>query len=282
MRMKRAWLIGSFGLSLLLGPTPVSAGWVIELISHNGGHTNKLQMTFQDNKMKSVTFGEKGSPENAVIFDVEAQTMTNIDYGRKQVMVGSTTDFKKMMEGAQSAMAKARKQMEAQMKNMPPEQRLMMEQMMKERMPAMAAQPQDCPEPPKTEIRATGDQETIAGFATSGYDVLENGQLKSQVWIAEDIAIRDEFDIAKMQQLAETMASTQPCQTRQQGGGFQNKGVWELTKQGFPARIVDKKGSDKTEIVSAERQTVAAEEFIAPKGFQTQSMKQMMKEGFPQ
>lgn len=279
MRMK--WVIGSLGLGVLLWALPVSAGWVIDLIAQNGGHTNKQQMTFQDNKMKSVTLGENGVPENAVIFNVEAQTMTNIDYGQKRVMVGSAKDFKQMMEGAQSVMANAMKEMQTQMKNMPPGQRQMMEQMMKERMP-MAAQSQDCPEPPKTEVRATGDEETIAGFATSGYDVLENGQLRSQVWIAEEITIQDEFDLAKMQQLAEALASAQPCQTRQQGGSFQNKGIWELAKQGFPARIVDKKDGDTTEIVSAEKRTVETEEFTAPKGFQTQSMKQMMKERFQQ
>ena len=267
---------------MLLGEMPASAGWVIDQVSQNGSDTDKQQMIFQDNKMKMVMFGENGAPENAVIFDVNAQTMTNIDYEQKRVMVGSATDFKKMMQGAQSVMANAMQQMQAQMKNMPPEQRRMMEQMMKDRMPAMAAQKQDCPEPPQTEVRANGDTETIAGFATLGHDILENGKLKSQIWIAEDISIRDEFDVAKMQQLAEAMASARPCHARQQSGGFQNKGMWELAKQGFPARIMNKKDGDTLEIVNAEKRTVAAEEFTAPTGFRTESMKKMMEEGFRQ
>ncbi len=276
-------VIWSLSIVTLLWTTSACAGWVIDQVSQDGASTEQQQMLFQDNKMKILTFDKSGAPENAVIFDVTAQTMTQVDYGRKRVIVGSTKDLKKMMKGAQNVMAEAMKKMQAQTQNMPPEQRKMMQQMMKDRMPAMTTAQPDCPEPPKTDVRATGEEATIAGYVTDGYDILQDGKVISQVWIAEDISVRDDFDVEKMQQLAEAMASARPCHARSDQAGFQDKGMWQLTKKGFPARIVDRKDGSEVKIIKAQNRTVTAQEIGYPTGFQIESMKNMMqREGLPQ
>jgi hypothetical protein len=259
---------------------------MIDQVSQDGADAEQQQMLFHDNKMKIVTFDTSGAPEDAVIFDVTAQTMTRVDYKRKQITVGSAKDLKKMRAGAQNVMAEAMKKMQAQMQNMPPEQRKMMEQMMKDRMPATTTAQPDCPESSKPEIRATGKEADIAGYAADGYDILQDGKVTSQVWIAEAIAIRDDFDVEKMQQLAEAMTSARPCHARSDEAGqsgFINKGMWQLTQKGFPARIVDKKNDSEVKITKAENRTVTAQEIGYPAGFQVESMKSMMqREGLPQ
>lgn len=273
--------LGSLSIVLLLWTSSAGAGWVIDQVSQDGADTEQQQMLFQDNKMKILTFDTSGAPENAVIFDVTAQTMTQVDYERKRVMVGSVKDLKMMMTGAQNVMAEAMKKMQAQMQNMPPEQRKMMEQMMKDRMPAMATAQPDCPEPPQTDVRATGEEARIAGYATDGYDILQDGKVTSQVWIAEDISVRDEFDVEKMQQLATAMASVRPCHDRSQAGqaNFQDKSMWQLTKKGFPARIVDRKDGSEVKIIKAQNRAVTAQEIGYPAGFHIESMKNMMQRG---
>ena len=279
-------VVGGLSIVALLWTTPASAGWVIDQVSQSGADTEQQQMLFQDNKMKILTFGTNGAPQDAVIFDVTAQTMTRVDYKRKQITVGSAKDLKKMMAGAQNVMAEAMKKMQTQMQNMPPEQRKMMEQMLKDRMPAATTAQPDCPESSQPEIRATGQEARIAGYATDKYDILQDGKVKSQIWIAEAISIRDDFDVEKMQQLAEAMASASPCHARsgQTGqSGFTGRGMWQLTQKGFPARIIDKKNGSEVKITKAENRTVTAQEIGYPAGFQVESMKNMMqREGLPQ
>jgi hypothetical protein len=89
-----------------------------------------------------------------------------------------------------------------------------------------------------------------------------------------------------MQQLAEAMTSARPCHARSDEAGqsgFINKGMWQLTQKGFPARIVDKKNDSEVKITKAENRTVTAQEIGYPAGFQVESMKSMMqREGLPQ
>ena len=74
------------------------------------------------------------------------------------------------------AASQAMLQIEAALKNIPPDQRPMVEQMMKQRMPG----PQ--PDLPSNELRQTGQREKRGDYPCVKYEVLRAGQLIRELW----------------------------------------------------------------------------------------------------
>ena len=161
--MKNGWMASSvtavlFLMSIPLGAGPASAGWVIDEetkgIEGEGRPPARHQAMLQANRMKRVMLGADGSPTHAFILDLDAETITTVDYKGRRYMSGTlqefvqmTTDAMKMAQDAQGQMGDAMAQMREAMKNMPPEQRKMMEETMRSRMPQAGAAPQECRQP---------------------------------------------------------------------------------------------------------------------------------------
>ena len=74
----------------------------------------------------------------------------------------------------------AMKQMEEMMKTLPPDQRAMAEQMMKQQMPAL----QSAPEAPST-LQKTGGSETINGYDCEHYKVLQGEKIVREMCVAK-------------------------------------------------------------------------------------------------
>src|SRR5712692_3099822 len=142
-------------LSLFAWTSQASAGWVIDQAGKGGGEGHKHQVMLQANQMKWVMLSPDGKPASASIMDLNAETFTHVNY-REQSYITSTVQ--EYVETIQGAMKKASSAMEEAMKNMPPEQRKKMEEMMGSRMPQAGAGSGACPEPKKIEFRKTGQQ----------------------------------------------------------------------------------------------------------------------------
>ena len=85
--------------------------------------------------MKRVMLGADGSPTHAFILNLDAETITTVDYQGRRYMSGTlqefvqmTTDMMKMAQDALGQMGDVMARMRESMKNMPPEQRQMMEE----------------------------------------------------------------------------------------------------------------------------------------------------------
>ncbi len=74
----------------------------------------------------------------------------------------------------------AMKQMDEMLKSMPPEQRAMAEQMMKQQMPGLQA----APEAPST-LQKTGKSDTINGYDCEYYEVLKGGRKTREMCVAK-------------------------------------------------------------------------------------------------
>lgn len=114
-----------------------------------------------------------GDAEGGVLYDGEKNTMTMIQHQQKQYMVMDEA-FADSVSGQISA---AMKQMEAQLAQMPPEQRAMMEKMMRERMPGSAQKVHH-------EFRQTGSSQEIAGYDCDDGELLKNGKVEVQLCVA--------------------------------------------------------------------------------------------------
>jgi hypothetical protein len=96
--------------------------------------------------------------------------------------------------------AEIKSSVESLMGEMPAEQREMIQRMMAQE------------KAPEVKIVDKGAGEKISGFATKRYDVLANGELHEQLWIADDAALMAECKPVMMMlaQFSQCMASANP------------------------------------------------------------------------
>jgi Spy/CpxP family protein refolding chaperone len=275
-------------LGMLAAATPVSAGWVIDQVMKGGGADDKhrQRLFLQSNRLKTVVM-DGANVTNAVVMDLDAQTITQIDYKDRAYTTATATEYAALMRQGFEKMGESMgqmqsqlKEMEEQLKNLPPEQRRQIEAMMKQAQGAQrpAAQaplkPEDCA-PDKVDVKRTGKTITVAGYDASGYQVFANGKLDSEVWIAPAITAAREIDPQKLERMMKEMMKALPqCPPR--GQMFGADPMWKLMKDGYPVRSVDKDGGSVIEVVKAESRSLGAAEFQAPTGFARKTLKEMM------
>lgn len=166
--------------------------------------------------------------------------------------------------------------MQARLKEMPPEQRQMVEQMMRSQMGQAGQMALECGEP-RIEVRRTGQQATIAGYPAVHHEVLVDGKLGSEVWIARGITAWREFDARKLERFAAEMAKLAGCLGQRQQRA---QAAWQAAAEGYAVRTVDRSGgvTSTTEVVKAESRAVPAAEFQPPAGFARKTLREMMEE----
>ncbi len=245
------------------------AGWIINETVH--GAKGRRQVFLQANRMKSVMIGEDGKPAIAFIIDFNSETITQVDYGQRYYTNAKVQDYVQMIQGA---MADASRAMEEALKNMPPEQRKMMEQMMPSHVGAGAPAAGVCREP-RVEVRKTNQQATIAGYQAVRYDVLNDGKASTQLWIAKAISAWTELDAKKIDRFAAEMRQLASCNA---GRGQRLPGAdpsWKVASEGYPVRTIDASGAS-IEVVKAEHRNVPDSEFQPPAGFAKKSPRAAM------
>lgn len=282
----RAVRLSVVALGLLVMATPAWAGWIIEEVIRGSNEKQSQRMFLQANRLKTVTL-EGTRVVQAVVMDLDAQTITHIDYGERAYTTGTAKEYAESMRQGFQAMGETGGQMQAQLKEMeeqlkqlPPEQRRQVEAMMKsmqqgaQKSAASPLRPEDCV-PDKVEIKRTGKSLTVAGYESTSYQIFSNGKLDSEVWIAPGITAVREIDPVKLERMvAEMMKALPQCPPR--GQMFGADPVWKLMKDGYPVRSVEQGGGTVIEVVKAESRALSAGEWQPPAGFARKSLKEMM------
>lgn len=278
--MRRVAVMLGVALVALAVATPVWAGWIIDEVVRAGGTDRHAQRLFlQSNQLKSVSL-EAGKPTQAMIMDLEAQTITHIDYAQRAYTTATVKEYAEAMrDGMQAASESMGKDMEEQLKQLPPEQRRQIEAMMRQaqqgaQRQAPAPRAEECV-PNTIDIKSTGKRMTVAGFEAAGYEIFNNNVLDSEVWIAAAITAVREIDPQKLERMVKDMMAAFPqCPPR--GQMFGADPVWRLMKDGYPVRSIDKAHGHMTEVTKAESRSVGGAEFQAPAGFARKTLKEMM------
>jgi len=262
---------------VLAGAGPASAGWVIDQVVRGGGGDGRMQVLVQANRMKTVMMGPDGRPMTAVIVDLDADLVTQVDYNMRLALTGTVQEFGRTTERAlqemPARMGQAMEQMREAMKDMPPEQRQMVEQML--RAQGQQAPPGQACREPQLEVRRQGAQATIAGFPSVRYDVLADGRPESEVWIARDITAWRELDAAKLERFAGEMTRLARCSAAG-GAAMGADASWKLTAEGYPTRTVNYERNMTVEVVKAESRPVPPAEFQPPPGFATKTFRDLL------
>ena len=235
--MKKIWATTSFFLSLYLFSY---ADVRIEL--HSSGETRaseleKTVLTLSEDKLRFDAFeGVAGSLTSSMIFRDDLNLVYNIDHVSRSYTSFSPEELQRM--GAQ--MNVAQQHMQEQLKNIDPEKRAMMEQLLGGVMHKLE---QEAPAPKEIKVIETSEKETINGIKAQKHQVEENGILTRELWIAswKDIGMNEqnfsvfqkmaEFYSGLMDQLSDSALGSA---LSQQASGNPFESLAELN--GFPVR----------------------------------------------
>lgn len=221
--------------------------------------TTQIQMDKDHIRVESRSSGD----EAAFVFDGPRQTARLINIAKKSYVELTKADLDQMKGQMDAAMA----QMQEQLRALPPEQRAMVEQMMRGRgMPTAALSA------PKVEYRQTGSDK-VGQWTCTKYEGTVSGQKTTEVCTVDPREFgltAADFEAAR--QLSEFLKSMMPqmqdsafVNGTPQGEGF--SGV-PVRRTSFRNGVVD----TVTEVTETRRQAFPASTFEVPAGFRREAM----------
>lgn len=241
-------------------PLEAADGVLIVEKTTTAGSSQTHQIQVEKSRMRAEIAGP-GGEKTAVVFDGTRQVIWIINLDRKTYNEMTKADVDRM--GGQMAGAMA--QMEAQLKNMPPEQRAQIEAMMRGRgMPGAGAAPA------KPEFRRAGTDK-VGKWTCDKYEAYLNNQKTSEVCTIDPKELgfgAADFDVTT--QLADFFRKLNP-----QGADnmFSFGKTDEQGFSGFPVKRVSGSGQRQTitETTDVSRQNFPASTFEVPQGFQKEA-----------
>jgi len=261
-------------LCVLLGclARQAQAGTVIQQVERAIGNSQaRQQVTIYLDAGKLRVEGENpGSGKYLLIFDNARQVLWMADLAK-----GSYMEITKaQVEAMGGQMQQMMQQMQAQLAQIPPEQRAMVEQMMRQQMGGMGGNA-----PPPVTVREKNRGETVGPFTCTRYEVLTGGQVTEEVCAAAPSQLRlDASAFATFKALAEFF---EPLSR------MAPKGSWSAPKamsqiDGFPVQTVMYEGqrpASEWVILKAEEQSLDAGLFTLPGNLRKTEMPQMPPAG---
>lgn len=249
----------------LLFATQAFAGTVFQTLTveADGTETNGT-MSVQDGNLL-IEMREQ-SEDVTLIYKQDESTMITVSHAEKSYMVMD----KAFIDRIAVQMAAVQKQMEDMMKNVPPEQREMMEKMMSGQMPQLNAAV------PEVDVVRLGDGGTVNGKSTVRYQVTYDGQPKQNLWIAGWDQMEGAEDLkSSFLSMADFMQSIID-QVPMVAANMENPMQALKKLDGFPIRTedLDDQGRVKstTDVLSSTTEDLSAGAFEAPDGYKKQEM----------
>ncbi len=264
--------------AVLLFALPAGAGVVfeIETTDHQQSppKTESLETLVEGQNLKMGMASGGRNDNGDMIFRGERREMVVVDHNDKSYTVMDEQALKELAGQVSSAM----QEIQEALKNVPEDQRALVEKMMKERMPDAA---QTAPSRPKTELRKTGERGEKNGYPCVKYEVYRENQKLRELWVTDWSNVEggseavDAFE--GMAEFFKDLLDAIP-QFGAQGDGSIGDSAFEHMKEigGFPVitREFDEDGSlgDETTLRSSRRQALDPAAFEPPAGYKRRSM----------
>lgn len=276
---------------ILLGTAGIAqAGAVFHIVVENfsednqffeGGESYTSLTKIEGDRMRSDTRGEDGKMAFSMIFLGETDEMYMIDHDKKTYLVMD----RESIESLGKQMSEAMKQMEEALAKVPPEQREMMERMMKKK---MASDP-NSKEPSPPVVRSLGERGSVNGIACEWKEVTRDDVISEKACVCDQseiaggeemVAIAHEMKdfAAGLTKLANSASSFKMFGGEAMGeigmmmtpdlGGF------SLISEHFDG---EGKLMRRSTFQSADDVSVPAGEFTPPSGYKRQTMRQMTR-----
>jgi hypothetical protein len=215
---------------------------------------------YLDGDRMRVDTPDRNEHATSVILDAGGKRFIMLDEKDKTYTELTDQDMKRMRERVEAARA----QMQERMKNMPPDQRKRMEEVMA----GMGAPGVAPAKPPQLKFERLGEKKTVNGFACEMYRVLEDGKPHEEDCISPwSAGLLQKSDMAGLRKFSEEMAKNFAGM-----GGGNRAGFDRLDKYpGLPiSRVPLEAGGTRGEeeqIKSVKRGSIEAAKFAVPAGF---------------
>lgn len=183
---------------------------------------------------------------------------------------------KATMEKLAGTLGTAMQQMQAQLANLPPEQRAQVEQLLGGRLGGGAGQ-----KPDVYETVDTGRSDSAAGRACRNWQVKRNGVIESEVCVAPYASLAGKEDVQallrKMSELFESLARSLPQMSQSVTGAMH-----AYTRiNGYPVRVREygngKPGTEEDVLKSWQETTIPAAMFEPPAGYRRINLADQVK-----
>lgn len=256
MKLLRAGLTAMAMMSLAAGVTSGASGVIITAKAVSGGTPETHRIQLDADHLRADT-----GDNRIVIFDGSKQVLEIVNTDQKTYRELTKADVDRLGQQVSGAMA----QMQAQMANLPPDQRARIEAMMKGRgvNPAGAAAA-------KPEYRKVGTDK-VGKWTCDKYDVYQNGQKAGDVCTVSPSALGlSDSDLAvtkQMQTFFAALLKFAPAAQANQLFTLRSFATDGLT--GIPVRRTEPNG-DSMELTDITRGNVPDSTFQVPDGFQKQ------------
>jgi hypothetical protein len=255
-------------LSLAFASTTASAGVYLESSEIELGvkpppAPEVSKIWFDGGRMRSTDSDGDGAifkDQKIYALDAEDKNFTVVDKAAMDRMGGQ--------------LAEARKQMEAQMANMPPERRAMMEQMMSQMGGAAPGK-----KAVKRDVTATGRTETVGGFRCSVWEIAIDGVKDHEVCAAAPGSLPGGTEMLKtMREMGEMLKGlteglgqmAQSAATNTWADLAKINGIPILTRE-----FENGKATSETRVSVIRSESVPASTFEVPKGYKERKMPTM-------
>lgn len=234
----------------------------------------------EENRMRMDTQGMDGTLASTVIFLGETDEMYMIDHEEKTYLVVD----KERIEALSQQMNEAMQQMKEALAQVPPEQREMMERMMKGKMPGSSYEP---PSPPV--VTDLGESTSVNGVACQWKQVTRDDVLERKVCVADENAIAGGQEMValahEMRDFSEGLRAMAQSVSNfpMLGGGTVGSVGMAMTADlgGFGLIAEDYDGEGKlmrrSTFESADEIAIADEEFTPPSGYKRRSLEELSR-----
>lgn len=253
---------------------PASAGALFEVESSYGGSTNQTAIAVEAMLMKMDVASGDNDWDGEMIFRAESREMIVVNHDEKSYFVIDEEQMRKLAGAVSQAMAS----MEQALSAMPESQRARMEEMMKSRMPAMAA-----PREP-SELKKTGGSDTVNGFGCEIYEVWRSGVRERELCVTDWDNVADGREIADVFiEMGAMMTEMLDSLPKMGDGGSIGDAAFEHLKEmnGFPVRTREF-GNDgildgQSTLISSKKADFEPADFEPPKKYKRKDLMKGMK-----
>jgi hypothetical protein len=209
--------------------------------------------------------------QGEMIFRGERREIVVVDHEDKSFFVIDQEMIRQVAGQVNSAMS----QMREALKNVPPDKRAMVEQMMKQRMPAQAPTTR-----PRGELKRNGERAEKSGYPCVKYEVWAGSRKMRELWVTDwdNIEGGDEV-VGVFEDMANFYREMMEAMPKMgQGNSDMEDSIFEFMNElgGYPV-VTREFGDDgslegENTLRSARRQTLDPDAFEPPSGYKRQEM----------
>ncbi|MGB7292141.1 MAG: DUF4412 domain-containing protein [Thermodesulfobacteriota bacterium] len=247
-------------------------GIILKQVRYRKGSPDKLKgkVLISDNKLKF----ESDVPKQAMILNLNTDDLIIIFKDARQYITAKPNEF---FEDAEELNKKWIADKMKQLSLLPPDKRAQMEELMKSQGVIL---PDGLTRSKTLSFQKSNQDETIAGYKSTKYEIFEDGKIAEEIWVSDSVA-KDEIDLQKTANLFKEFAYL----NRRESGTTvspQGKEIYrEVFESGFPMKKTSHEPDGTVyieEITKVSKENIPDSEFVPPNDYKKITLQEMMQQ----